>query len=86
MSRTGKHAIAALASVATDPVLLEVARKAIEDRLIDLRNSRIALVGRGNGLVVYEADGTPSRVIRLGPEDAVCVGLLAVIDHLKGAL
>lgn len=75
---------AALRELAEDHELLwEVARREIENVLIDLRDSRISLVGRANGLVVREVDTTESSVIRLGPEMAVGIGLKAIADHLE---
>ena len=64
-------------------LLYDVARKAIEDELIEYRDARISLVGRNNGLVVREKDGTESSVIRLGPEMAVATALRALAKHLE---
>jgi len=73
-----------LESVANNDVLLEVGRKAIEDVLIDFRDSRMSMLGRGNGLVVCEKDGTASSVVRLGPEAALRIGLLAIAKATVG--
>lgn len=73
----------ALLEVASNSDLLEVARKAIEDELIELRDERIAVL-RNNGLVVKEYDGSSSNVIRMGPEDAVRAGLKAIAETLDG--
>lgn len=81
MNETKKQANA-LAQVASDDALLEIGRKAIEDVLIDWRDSRMSVLGRGNGLVVCEKDGKQSNVIRMGPEDALRVGLRAIATHL----
>lgn len=62
----------------------EIARKAIEDELIDWRERRLSLLGRGNGLVVKEADGTESSTIRMGPETAVRIGLRAILESDDG--
>ena len=59
--------------------LIEVGRKAVEDTLIDFRDSRISLVGMGNGLVVCEEDGTKSDAIRLTIDDALRIALEAII-------
>jgi len=75
-----------LLEIAGNPELMEVARKAIEDQLIDLRDARIANVGRRNGLVVYEKDGKPSNIIRMGPEHAFSLGLTAIVKHLAEQL
>ena len=71
-----------LNEIVEDRELLEIARLAIEDTLIELRDSRIAMIGRGNGLVVHESDGTSSHLIRLGPEDGMRIGLKAIIKAI----
>lgn len=68
--------------VAESTELLDIARRAIEDALLELRNSRISVV-RNNGLVIREIDGTPSNVIRMGPEIAMRIGLKAIADYLE---
>jgi hypothetical protein len=62
--------------------LLEIGRKAIEDVLVDYRDSRIFLPFRNNGLVIKERDGRYSDVIRMGPEGALRIGLKAIADYL----
>lgn len=59
------------------PADYEIARKAVEDQLVELRDARISMLRR-NGMVICEADGTPSSVIRLGAEDVVRIGLAAI--------
>jgi hypothetical protein len=56
---------------------LEIARKAVEDELIERRDSRLGLLRR-NGLCVAEMDGTPSPIIRMGIEEALDIGLKAI--------
>ena len=63
--------------------LLEVGRKAVEDVLVDFRDSRISQFLRGNGLVIKEKDGKDSSIIRLGTEDAISIGLKAILKHLS---
>jgi hypothetical protein len=62
--------------------LLEVGRKAIEDTLLALRDSRISAF-RNNGLVCKERDGSDSHIIRLGPEHAIQIGLKAIAVYLN---
>ena len=62
--------------------LCEVARKKIEDVLIEFRDARISIFGRGNGLVVAEKDGTPSHVMRLTVEASISIALLAIAEYL----
>lgn len=71
-----------LLEIANNDELMEIGRKAIEDSLISLRDSRTSLL-RNNGLVCFEKDGKPSSIIRLGPEHAVRIALEAIATHLK---
>ena len=73
---------ALLRKIADDDGLLEVGRKAVEDVLVDFRNTRISLPFRGNGLVVYEEDGKRSSIIRMGPENAISIAIRAIADEL----
>lgn len=68
--------------VADNRHLLEIGRKAIEDKLVEFRDARIFVL-RNNGLVCREADGTDSATIRLGPEDALRIGLKAIAHYLE---
>lgn len=82
------EAIAGLArilrTIADNPALLDVARLAIEDRLVEYRDARISVDPvRNNGLVIRERDGTKSNVIRFGPEEAMRTGLKAIADDLQ---
>jgi len=63
---------------------LEIGRRAVEDELVELRDARIAQL-RNNGLVVKERDGSPSDIIRLGPEDALRIGLRAMLTSAPPA-
>ena len=67
--------------IANNPDLIEVGRKAVEDVLVDFRDSRISQI-RGNGLVIKEKDGGDSSVIRLGMEDALRIGLKAISESI----
>lgn len=75
---------AVLTATAANNEMLEIARKAIEDALIDFRDSGILLL-RSNGLVCRTRDGQDSSIIRLGPEDAMRIGLNAIAEHLAAA-
>ena len=72
-----------LSAAADDDSLLEVARSAIEDRLIEFRESRLSQPLRGNGCVVREKNGEASDIIRFGPEIAVQIGLRAIAVELE---
>lgn len=64
-----------LSQIAKDPVLIEIARKGLEDELVELRDHMIGLMGPGNGLVIRERDGEHSSVIRITTADAVILAL-----------
>lgn len=72
-----------LLALADDDDLLEVGRKAVEQELVEWRDSRMSLLGRGNGLVIREKDGKESSIIRFGPETALRIALKAIAEHLK---
>lgn len=73
----------ALRTVAGDDELMyTVGRGAVEDVLIDFRDSGISILGRNNGLVVKHLDGSSSDIIRLSIEGAVTIALEAMADHL----
>jgi DNA-binding FadR family transcriptional regulator len=74
-----------LGAVAENDELLEVGRKAVEEALIEWRDARLSEPVRRNGLIVREKDGTPSDVIRFGPETALRIGLRAIAAHLAVA-
>lgn len=72
-----------LKAIAEDETLLEIGRKAIEDTLIEWRDGRMSELGRRNGLVIREKDGSESAVIRFGPETALRIGMKAIAKHLE---
>jgi len=72
-----------LNSISTNPELLEVARLAIEDVLVEMRDSHISLPLRGNGLVIRNYNSSSSSIIRMGPETAMRIGLQAIASHLE---
>jgi hypothetical protein len=71
-----------LRHIVGDPALLEIGRKAIEDTLVEWRDARLSELMRGNGLVIRDANGEASSIIRFGPEMAVRIALGAIADHL----
>ena len=71
-----------LEKIAEDNDLLEVGRKAIEDVLVEWRDDRLSTI-RGNGLVIRELNGDSSDIIRMGPEDALRIGLKAIAKHIE---
>lgn len=66
-----------------EELLYNVARYAVEDVLVEMRDSRIGLLGRNNGLVIREENGADSSIIRLTIESAFAIGLRALADHAE---
>lgn len=64
-----------------NPELMEVARRAIENELIDRRDRSISVL-RNNGLVIKHFNSEPSSIIRMSSEEAVQIGLRAIADYL----
>ena len=71
-----------LTDIANNCELMEIGRKAIEDALIEWRDSCLSALGRGNGFVIREEDGTASKIIRFGPETGIRIALEAIAKHL----
>lgn len=75
-------------SISEDPEMIRVAHAAIQNTLVEFRDSHISLLGRGNGLCIRPRDSKGRTddpfIIRLGPEDAMRIGLDAIAEHLKG--
>ena len=71
-----------LEQLAENAELLEIGRKAIEDELIEFRDSRLSVLGRNNGFVCKEKDGTPSSIIRFPPEVGLRIALKAIAKSL----
>lgn len=62
-------------------LIWNVARAAVEDLLIEMRDSRISMPARANGFVIREFDGSSSDIIRFGPEIGISHALKALADH-----
>jgi hypothetical protein len=67
-----------------DEQALEVARKAVEDVLVEFRDRRISVLNCGNGFVVREPDGQDSSVMRLPTRDGLRIGIKAYLSALEG--
>jgi len=65
--------------IAIDEEALEVARKHIEDILIEFRDARISIIG-GNGFCVREEDGKPSPMMRLSTREGLRIGIKAYLE------
>ncbi len=78
--------IKTIQEIIDNPYLLEIARKKVEDTLVEFRDNRMSMFLRRNGLVIKEKDGKDSSIIRLGTEDAIRIGLTAIKEHLESSL
>ena len=56
---------------------LEVGRLAVEDMLVELRDSRISVM-RNNGLCIKDRDSTPSAIVRMSIGTAITVAMEAI--------
>lgn len=72
-----------LRELANSTEAMERARRRIEDELIEWRDSCLSMLGRRNGLAIYNRDGTPSSIIRFGFEDAFRIALNAEADRME---
>lgn len=59
---------------------LEAARLAVEDVLVEFRDSRIGILNRGNGFVIREKDGQESSVMRLTTDAGLRIGIKAYLE------
>ena len=59
-----------------NPELMEVARRAIENELIDRRDRSISVLRNKH------FNSEPSSIIRMSSEEAVQIGLRAIADYL----
>jgi hypothetical protein len=66
-----------------DEAALEVARKAVEDILVDFRDGRMSELTGGNGFVIREKDGRASPLIRLRTADGLRIGIRAYIEAVS---
>ena len=54
--------------------------QAIEDALVDLRDNRTSVLNAANGLVIREADGGDSAVVRMTVRDAAWIAAGVVLE------
>lgn len=69
-----------LRNASADRELMEKIRLKVEDELVDLRDRGYITPNR-NGLVVFEKDGEPSPVIRMGTRQAIVFMLQELAKH-----
>ena len=63
--------------------LIGTAFKAVEDHLIELRDSRISVLPWANGLVVRERDGSASSIVRMTTRMAISTAIDAILSSLS---
>lgn len=74
----GPEFIAARQAITLDQRALAIARRSVEDLLVEFRDRRCSTIS-GNGLVILEADGTPSSTVRLSTRDGLQIGITAYL-------
>ena len=67
-----------------DQDALTKAHVAVEEEVIDRRDRRIFVL-HANGVVVREADGQDSSIMRMGTREALAYGICAYLEALGGA-
>jgi hypothetical protein len=70
-----------LESIASDEKLMQIARKAIEDELVEWRDE-CRFMMRNNGFAIRNRDGSSSTIIRFGSEYGLRIALRAIAAHL----
>ncbi len=79
--------IAAVRRIELDQVAVAIARRLVEDVLVEMRDNRDSALSARNGFVIREADGTDSSAIRLTTTDGLAIGIKAYLAALgHGAL
>lgn len=59
--------------------------RAVENALAKMREARISVPFADSGLVICEANGSPSSVIRISIEDAIRIALRAIAVREESA-
>lgn len=75
-----------LRALADDRERLEVMRRAIEDELVELRDSGMSLLGQGNGFAIQPKTPDPrisGVLLRMSTAEGLVVGLRALADALE---
>lgn len=73
---------AKIRGLAHNSELMEVARRAIENELIERRDNSVSVL-RNNGLVIKHFNSEPSSIIRMGSDEVIQVGLRAIAEYLE---
>lgn len=63
---------------------LTAAHVAVENELIERRDSRMFVLGPANGFVVKERDGQDSPIMRIGTRDGLAIGIKAYLAAVEG--
>lgn len=62
---------------------LTTAHLAIEDVLIDFRDSGLSVFGPANGFVVRNRDGSPNGTMRIGTRDGLVIAIKAYLKYVE---
>ena len=68
-----------------DQDALTAAHVAVEDELVEMRDSRMSVLGPANGLIIKERNGSWSDVMRMGTRDALRIGITAYLAAVEKA-
>lgn len=60
---------------------LEAARFAVENQLVEMRDSHMFMIG-GNGFVIRNRDGSDSAIMRMSTAFGLGIGIRAYLDAL----
>jgi hypothetical protein len=83
MSATEQGLADQLRELAERPEMMTAAHLAIENELIEMRDSGIFIGPHANGLAVKNKDGSPSPVIRMGTRMAIQMILRVLADQVE---
>lgn len=85
--RLGSDAAALLRQIADNPELMQAAHLAVENYLVELRDSEMMIGGPhglpANGFTIRERDGSASEIIRLGTRPGIVLALKAIADRIE---
>jgi len=70
-----------VAEIEINDVALEVARKAVEDALVEMRDAHMFMIG-GNGFHIRNRDGSGSSIMRMSTAMGLSVGIKAYLGAL----
>ena len=61
---------------------LRAAHMAVQETLVEFRDSRVSMMNAANGFVIREADGKDSSMVRLTTREGLRIGIAAYLHAL----